>query len=215
MNEVKKHWKKWLYWFLFAIAVITVYKTLDNFNDIMNFINKFLNIMTPFFAGALIAYLFYIPARSIEKKIRKSKVKLIRKKARVLSIFIVYVIALILIIIIINGILPLVLNSVIDLVNNIQGYYASAVRQINSLPEDSIFRSDIATSIIEGLRNIDLTKYVNAKDITQYAKGILSVAGTIANIFVALVVSIYLLTERSEILKFIKKLALLFKYLLP
>ena len=27
---------KWLYWFLFAVAVIFVYKTLDSFADITN-----------------------------------------------------------------------------------------------------------------------------------------------------------------------------------
>lgn len=206
MNEVKKHWTKWIYWFLFAVAVIIVYKTLDSFNEILNFINGFFNVIAPFLAGALIAYLFYIPARSLETKIKKINIKCISQKSRVISIFIVYVIALILIVIIINVILPVVFNSVVDLGNNIQGYYSSAVNKINDLPEGSIFRGNVATGILDGLKNIDLTKYINAEDITQYAKGLLSVAGTIFDIFVALIVSIYLLTERHEILKFIKKL---------
>ena len=33
MKEIK-NWTKWIYWFTFAVAVIIVYKTLDNFNDI-------------------------------------------------------------------------------------------------------------------------------------------------------------------------------------
>ena len=96
MNEVKKHWTKWLYWFVFAVAVLAVYKTLDSFGYIVDFIKGFFGVIAPFFAGALIAYLFYIPARGVERLVRKSNVKIIRKKARVISIAIVYIIALLL-----------------------------------------------------------------------------------------------------------------------
>ena len=59
MKETKK-WTKWLYWFIFAVAVITVYKTLDNFTDISIWFNKLLSILMPFLMGILVAYLFYI-----------------------------------------------------------------------------------------------------------------------------------------------------------
>ena len=206
MNEVKKHWTKWLYWFVFAVAVIVVYKTIDSFGEIINFINRFLSIIAPFLAGILIAYLFYIPARSIESWIRKCKWKIISNKARGLSILVVYTIALMLIILIVNVILPVVLNSIMDLTGNLQGYYAIAVEKLNSLPENSPLRGDVLTDAVDSLKNIDLTKYINASDITNYAKGILDLASSIFDIFVALVVSIYILAERKEILAFIKKL---------
>ena len=41
MNEIKSHWKKWVYWFLFAVAVIIVYKALDNFLDVIGAIGTF------------------------------------------------------------------------------------------------------------------------------------------------------------------------------
>ena len=207
MNEVKRHWTKWLYWFVFAVAVITVYKTLDSFGEILNFINKFLSIIAPFFAGTLIAYLFYIPARSIEGWIKKCNVKIISNKSRGLSILIVYIIAILLIVLVVNVVMPVVLNSVIDLGSNLQGYYTTAVNKLNSLPDDSPLKGDILTNSVAALKNIDLTQYINASDITQYAKGIINVATTVFDVFVALVVSIYLLAERREILRFIKKLS--------
>lgn len=207
MKEIKKHWTKWLYWFLFAVAVITVYKTLDSFNDVMGFFSNLISVITPFLAGILIAYLFYIPARSIEGFYKKSKFKLIGKKARFLSIFTVYLIAVILIIIAVNVIFPIILDSVIDLAGNLQGYYISAMDKFNNLPENSIIKSESVKQVISSIKNIDLTQYINASDISQYAKGILSVATTLIDIFVALVVSIYLLAERREILEFAKKIA--------
>ena len=46
MNEIKNHWKKWLYWFLLGVAIIIVYKTLDNFGDITNSIGTFFSIIS-------------------------------------------------------------------------------------------------------------------------------------------------------------------------
>ena len=36
MNEVKKNFSKWMYWFLLAVAIILVYNFLDNFTEIGN-----------------------------------------------------------------------------------------------------------------------------------------------------------------------------------
>ena len=41
----EKDWKKWLFWFSFAIAAISVYKLLDNFTDILNIIGNFIDIL--------------------------------------------------------------------------------------------------------------------------------------------------------------------------
>ena len=67
MKEIKKNLSKWMYWFLLAIAVILVYKVLDNFTSIATAIGSFFGVITPFLAGALLAYLLYIPASRIEK----------------------------------------------------------------------------------------------------------------------------------------------------
>ena len=61
MDEVRNHWKKWIYWFLLGVAIIIVYKALDSFGDVMNVIGKLFSILSPFFVGIFIAYLFFMP----------------------------------------------------------------------------------------------------------------------------------------------------------
>ena len=61
MNEIKRNFSKWMYWFMFAVAIILVYKFLDNFTAIGNVIGNFIEVVSPFLAGILIAYLLYIP----------------------------------------------------------------------------------------------------------------------------------------------------------
>ena len=205
--ENKRKLTKWLYWFLFAVAVILVYKTLDNFSAIGKWIKNFIDVLTPFVIGILIAYLLYIPCRKVEELLKKiKKPKFLSKRSRGLSVFTVYLIAIIILIIAFNYLLPIISTSIIDLFTNIQGYYNSLSASIQSLPEDSIFRSEIVTDVIEGISNIDLKQYINIDKITEYAKGVISAAGKIIDFFVAIIVSIYLLLQRRQIMEFLKKL---------
>ena len=207
MENNKKKFTKWLYWFLFAVATILVYKTLDNFSAIGNWIKNFFNAIMPFIIGLLIAYLFYIPCRKIENLYSKNKkIKIISKRARGFSILTIYLVALIILIIGINYLLPIISSSIIDLVSNIQSYYNSLINNINSLPEDSILKNEIFLDVINNIRNIDFKQFFNMNRLTEYAQGVINIAGGILDFFVAIIVSVYLLLQRKEILEFIKKL---------
>lgn len=203
-----KNITQWIYWFVFAVAVIIVYKTVNSLEQIMSGIGTLLKTLAPFGAGILIAYILYIPCRKIEETYRKvKKIKFIPKKARPLSILTVYFIVLILLVILINFIVPPVIRSVIDLVNNFQYYYDTAVNKINELPEDSFWKREVVTRIIEEVKNIDFKQIINVEVLTQYAQGAISFASKLFDIFVTIVVSVYILNSRREILNFLKRLA--------
>ena len=207
MNEIKNHWKKWLYWFVLGVAIIIVYKTLDNFGNITNSIGEFFSIISPFLVGVFIAYLLYVPCKKIEDALRKVKLRIISKSARGLSILCVYLIALLLIIVLINVILPVVFESVSDFINNIQGYYDTAINNFNNLPEDSLFKSQFVEEMIEEVKNINIKQYITPDKIFEYLINALSAVTGIFVIFVALIVSIYILADRAKLIKFLKKLA--------
>lgn len=212
MKEIKKNMSKWMYWFLLGVAIIIVYKVLDNFTSIGGAIGKFFNIITPFLAGTLLAYLLYIPASRIEKVFSKNKNKFWKKKARALSVFITYVLAILVIIILVNVILPVITESVAELINNFQGYWNSAIERLNALPEDSFLKSQMVTdavkSIGEAIQNIDLKQYLNPDRITTYVKSVLGVASGIFDVFVTFAVSVYILLQRGQIVNFIGKIGI-------
>ena len=198
---------KWLYWFLFAVAVILVYKTLDNFSAIGAWIKNLIDVLMPFIVGLLIAYLLYIPCRKVESFYRKTKkLKFIQKRARGLSILTVYLIVIIILVIGINFLMPIIASSIIDLVSNIQGYYNTLMTNIENHPDDSILNNEVVLDVIQSIQTIDLKQYINIDKIAEYAKGVINVAGGIIDFFVAIIVSIYLLLQRREIMEFFKKL---------
>jgi len=207
MEEKKRNFTKWFYWFTLGIAIIVVYKLLDNLGQITSWFGNLFNILTPFIMGLLIAYLFYIPCRKVEGWYRKAKKsKFIVRRARGLSIITVYIIAILVIIIALNFVIPNLAKSIIDFVNNFGGYYNSTMENINNLPEESIWKNDIILNLAESIKNIDLKQYLNMETLTEYAKGAINVVTSIFDIFVAFIVSVYLLAERRRILDFCKRL---------
>ena len=208
MNEVKNHWKKWLYWFLLGVAIIIVYKTFDNFGNVMGAIGKFLGILSPFFAGIFIAYLLYMPCKNIEKAYLKSKNKWVKKRARSLSVITVYLIVTLLIIILFNVILPVVIESVIDLFESVPSYFEIVLNKYNSLPEDSVFKGEMVQDTIKNLQSVNIKQYFEFDKVINYVKGAISAVTGIFEIFVAIIVSIYILIERTQILGFLNKFAI-------
>jgi len=207
MNEIKNHWRKWIYWFLLGVAIIIVYKALDNFNDIIEAIKGFFSIISPFFAGIFIAYLLYMPCKSIEKVFSKSKIKFVSKRSRGLSVLSVYIIALILIMILINVILPVVLESISDLFNNAQQYYETAMQKYREIPENSMLKNEIINETMQNIKNLDIKQYFRLDKIFEYIISALNAVTSVFEIFVAIIVSVYILLEITHIVKFLKRLA--------
>ena len=204
--EKKKNWTKWLYWFVFAVAIIAVYKILDRFDDVSAWFKRLNSILMPFFMGVLIAYLFYIPCRKIESCFRKIKSKFMQKRSRGLSVITVYIIAFLILIIVINILIPALSKSIVELANNLPGYYQRAISFVNDMPEDGIIKKESIQQAISELQKIDILSIVNLDNISDYIKSVVGFAQSIFGIFVSFIMSVYILLERKEILKFIKRL---------
>jgi predicted PurR-regulated permease PerM len=210
MGEIKKRWTKWVSWIVFISLLFIIFKIISDFGYVWQCIQKFFEIIAPFLMGVLIAYLLYIPASKLEMAFSKSKVKFIKKRSRKLGVFTAYLITILVIIILINVILPVVIESVKEVVTNFQMYYQELLLRIDQLPEDSILKTEKAQEIIASIQQIDLSKYLpfinENEDVTDYAKSAISIVNYIIDIFVTVVVSVYFLLERGQILKFVKKL---------
>lgn len=203
MKEEKHNIKKWGYWFTLAIAIIAVYNVLNNIPYVVSSIKSFIGVIMPFGAGLLIAYILYLPCCKVEKTFQKIKKKnFLNKHARLLSVIIVYIIAVLICIVIINVILPAVIESLTELISNIPNYYNTAVETINSLPEDHILRNEKVIEALSNLKNIDVQSIINLDKIQGYIKGVISAVGTIFDVFISIIVSIYILLQRKQLIHF-------------
>ena len=209
MEEIKQGWKKRISWLLIAITVVVVYKMLDNFSSIQAWFGTLFTILKPFLIGLLIAYILFIPCRKIENALKKSKFIVISKKARGISVVTTYIMFIAVVIIIINCIFPILIDSVVELVSNIPTYYETLVNKYAELPEDSILKSDMIKEKMLELTNIDVKQFlsINNEKIIEYVKNIINVFSGIFDVFVSIVVSVYILLQRSSIMRALRRFA--------
>lgn len=206
-NKKTNVWSKSIYWFVFAIIIIAIYKALDNFTGVTKWISNFFNVIAPFSIGILIAGLLYIPAKKFESLYKKPNIKFLNFISRGLSIATTYVLAVVIIIMAVKFIIPAVSESVTELVNNLPKYYSEATNVINSIPENDIINKQELKDAIKDMQAFDLKQYLSVENITNYIKGVINVATGVFDFFVAIVVSIYILAERDAIAGFAKKAA--------
>lgn len=205
----EKDWKKWIFWFSFAVAVIAVYKTIDSVSTLFTWFGGFLSLLMPFLMAIIIAYMLYMPSKKIEDLYKSNKY--LKKIARGLSVFTVYAIAILIIFVSVNFIIPTISTSVSDLVGSLPNYYNDAIAFFKEVPDDSIWAKLNIPILIEDLQKFNFTdeilKWFDFENISQYIKGIVGAAGIIFDAFVTLVVSVYLLLERNDIKSFTKNLS--------
>lgn len=199
-----KNGAKWIYWFTLIVAIVIVYKVLDNFTGIGEWLSNLIKVIRPFLMAILVAYLLYIPCRKIEGVYRKSK--LLKNKARSLAVATTYILVILIVVLLMNILIPMLSESITDLASNLPGYYDSAIQYIEDLPEDNILKNDIVQDVIEKLQEIDIAQLLDLDNLTMYIEKVIGIASGIFSIFVTVVVSIYILLERAEILKFVKRL---------
>ena len=206
-----KNWKSLVGWFTFCVALIIIYKTLDNFSSIFSWIRNFSQIIMPFILAVIVAYVFYIPCRNLEKVYNKSKIKFIAKKKRGLATLTVYLIAGFCIFVIFRFVFPAITESVVDLASNLPGYFNRAIVYFRELPEDSILTQLNITEYVLKLKEINISskiiEFLDYDNVSKYIKGVMGITGIVFDAFVTLVVSIYLILERGDIKSFLKNLS--------
>lgn len=206
-----KHFSKWIYWFTLGLAIVIAYKAVDTLGIAFSAIGNFVSIITPFIIAFFIAYLLYKPCRSIEETFKNTKhLGFIKKHRRGFSVLTVYFIVFIVLFIIINFVRPALVNSVTELAQNIPNYYNSAIDFLKNLPEDSIWSELHVADLVSNLESFNISEtivdWVDLENATKYIKGIVGAAGIIFDIFVIIVVSVYILLERSDIKSFVENL---------
>lgn len=204
MMKQKKGISKWVYWLTLGIALIIAYKCISDFAGLCKFLGRITSVIMPFFMAVIIAYLFYRPAAFLEKII--GKVKILKNKARFISVISVYLIALMLIILLVNCVFPPIRDSIVDLVGNIPGYIDTAKDYISKQEPDSILKKIDFEAITKKITEIDWLSLASTDKIMEYVNTVIGVFSAVFSVFVTIIISIYLLLERGNIKEFFRKL---------
>ena len=199
------------YVFIVACAIILFYLSLSQIGIVLNKISGAIGILQPFIMGFAIAYILNFVLKFFEIKVIDSfvceKFALKRKTRRLLALFITYVVTFLIIYLFIIFVLPQLVESIVGLVNDIPMYINETTRFIN----DTLNNLNIGKENMD-LINDNFNKFIEY--IIKFASNVLPILGTaitsiassIWNIVLGLIISIYLLIDKEKFCALSKKI---------
>ena len=195
--QTKMTFKTWLYLF----SILTLAFIFANLGIKTDIIHTIFSASMPFIIGTIIAYILYLPAHKIEKYLAKfPKNNFLHLKKRILSIISVYILLFLIIYLFVKIISPVISESISEFIKNVPYYY-------QKLESVKIFDNELGIYLIEKLKNIDISKFLNFEVIFKYIKNTVGIAKEIFSIVVSLIFSVYLLLGRNQLLMFWDKQA--------
>ena len=191
--------KKWFYYLTLGIILIIVYKFFDNFTGIGRWLSKLIRILAPFLSGIVITFVLYLPQQGVEKFLT-DKCKM--KKPRILSITIVYVVVAIILFLLFRFLVPILFESITDLVEHLPDYYNSITNNQFEASWAPQVQEKVIKPIIEYIQGIDLQSLFTTERMQTYLQSVVGAAKGLATTFIAIVSSIYILARRESIVGF-------------
>ncbi len=195
--------KKYLGIFVLAVAVIIVYKTFDNIGYVIDFIAKIFALLTPLFIGAAIAFVLLPLCKRIEHLLKKTNVVFLKRHRRGLSVFAVFIIVFAAMALIMTAIIPQLVDSISRFIEQAPYMFASLTEWIESLSlfPDNFKLSNLLNNNVAILNNIldNIVESFELRNMNKYAKGIMNFGTTMFHVLLGIIISVYILLDRSQI----------------
>lgn len=185
--------KNILFIITYTIALIWIMLHLQ---EVFGAISTVIGLLKPFIYGIMMAFVFNLPMKFFLKKLPEN-LKWRKAAAAVLSLIIVITV----IAFIFRIVVPQVVDSVTSLANSLPGYISSAQDMIEKaienrdIPQEALdqlnkYSTQIQETLVNVLKN-------GLPHLLTFASGF---ANSIANIFMALVIAVYLTVSKEKLL---------------
>lgn len=202
--------------FFLAVSVILVYLAFEHMNIVFAFLNWLLGVLTPFIIAGVVIFLLNVPLKAIEKHLFRAKdgkpVSEFKESARrpiaiILSmvIFVVVIGAFLIIII------PEIAKSLTTIAESIPGVLNNIQEWLNEMSKENDTVKQFVDSMSIDWKTLTDTAVGFLKDNgTNLASSIFGVVSslisTVVNVFLGIVMAVYVLMKKEKLSSDIKKL---------
>ena len=209
MNE-KHIWSKrpesMLDWFCVVGACIAFYLLLNNLGYFLGRIGIFINILSPFAGGIVIAYILDPMVKFFYTRLFKEK-----KGTRGFAILLAYAVAILLLVLLGWLVVPQIVNSIVMLVTNFPGYIQGVQDMLLYVQSEYGIDLQQATKMLDDSEAMVKEIYAMATNaMPQIVASIGSVASNFVAIFTSIAASIYMLADKDHLLHQLRTLAYAF-----
>ena len=202
-----------------SLCLVVVFMSLiDKVPVVFGWIGAFLGALTPFIIGLGIAFLLNPVVKILKKPIRKLTGKWCKTQAKadslanVFSVILTIVLFIAFLVILLSIVLPQIKDSVLKLYDNIPTYMNNVKNWLNNIFKGNQSVMDVINKYLDNFQEtmsklLSNTLIPNLDTILlKVTSGIMGVFGAVINIFVGIIVSIYVLLDKEKMKAKSKKL---------
>ena len=197
----KKNINVWILRFLFCVSVILIYQIVVNFNVILEVFKKICNILKPFIIGAVIAFLFFPICKKVENLFIKTEKEFFVKRARTFATLIVIFCTVFLVCYLIFKLVPMLYEALLKFTEDISSNFSNKYEELENRVKDVEVLNLILKELKNQLSFDNLTKMLVSLNYRAYFEGIANLIFKIFNLFIGIMISIYILLDRYYIKK--------------
>ncbi|MCL2254562.1 MAG: AI-2E family transporter [Lachnospiraceae bacterium] len=195
---------------LVIIAIVWLVTEIPFFGNV---ISRFFRVISPFVAGAMLAYILNMPTSAIQRLLNKTKVKFINKRSRPLSVLILVIIIFLLVEAVVLLVFPAVRSSILFFISQLPIYQQNLRFIIDwirdfTMPEFMVgfLGEDFSPEMM--LQNI-VSNFHFETVIMQTMAGIGGIGTAVFRGVLAVITSIYFLLEKDRFKAFVYKLVII------
>lgn len=187
---------------------ILAFRMINNWESTKSFLSAVFRVIGPYFIGFLIAYLVNPLVNLFYGKLYRDLLKIKSKKIKAgLSVFSAYLVVLGLIVLCISYIVPQLITSITELIAQFPDLYNQIMDWINNYVQKN---PDIDEQAIYNITN-DYLPHIQTYLLEQLQKIVPALYGAgislikfLVNFFIAVIVSIYLISDKKKIISYAK-----------
>ena len=184
--------------YIFILALLLI-----NYKWLGSTLETILSVLSPFIIGGIIAFILNVIINMLEKGIFKK----VKKGKRALSIISSLVIVFGFIVILLFILIPQIKNAGMILVDNLPEYHRNIylLGEKIGLTDKQLSFLDIDTTKL--MKDITIFVTTNSSNLISFSFGFASsIVGAITNFFLGLVFAIYVLIDKENLIRQVKKL---------
>lgn len=202
--------------FFLAVSIILVFLGLEHMNIVFGFLKWLLGVLTPFIIAGVFIFILNVPLKVIEKHLFRPKqgkpVSRLKEKARrPLAITLSITLFVVIIGVFLTIIIPEIGKSLAAIAENIP----TVLQNLQDWVTDLSKKNDTIRQIVEGL-SIDWKSLTdtavnfvrdNGTNLASSAFGVISsLISTVVNVFLGIVLAVYVLMRKEKLSSDVKKL---------
>ncbi|MBU3102939.1 AI-2E family transporter [Clostridium gasigenes] len=193
-----------VYTFILLSALGILYLSISHLGELINKVDDIVKILQPFIIGFAIAYLLNFILKFYENKVLK-KVKI--KSKRGVAILLTYITLFFILSLFIKFVLPQLIDSVVGLINDIPIYINNTSIYGYNLLQNLNIDEEYLNIIMKNFNGfVDFIIKFTTNLIPVLGRLLATIASSIWNVILGLIISIYLLIDKDKLCALNKKM---------